>query len=270
MRNAFATVPVAIPFTPYAKAIKSRDKVVAMIDEEIAKHQQAQPGEYDDTMSRMLAAAEDHQVPVDKLRGDLLHVFFASQGGYFVPLTLITLALGQHLDLQEKAREEVMAVAPDGPVTMEQIDRLHVPRPALQGAPPLLRHELRELLRQGQGGDRDRRLPHPQGLGRRGRDPHHHAEPEGVRRPGHLRPRALLARARGCARARQLRAARRRSARPPPLPGRGHRDGGREALPGAAAAPALVHPPRAGLDPEQRALPAAGLGPAAPTSRPRT
>ncbi len=124
MRNAFATVPVAIPFTPYAKAIKSRDKVVAMIDEEIAKHQQAQPGKYDDTMSRMLAAAEDHQVPVDKLRGDLLHVFFASQGGYFVPLTLITLALGQHLDLQEKAREEVMAVAPDGPVTMEQIDRL--------------------------------------------------------------------------------------------------------------------------------------------------
>ena len=42
--------------------------------------------EFDDMLSRMLAAAKDHMVPVDKLRGDLLHVFFASQGGYFVPL----------------------------------------------------------------------------------------------------------------------------------------------------------------------------------------
>ena len=124
MRNAFATVPVAIPFTPYAKAIKSRDKVVAMIDEEIA---QAPAGAARRVRRHDVADARGGrgpQVPVDKLRGDLLHVFFASQGGYFVPLTLITLALGQHTDLQEKAREEVMASAPDGPVTIEQIDRL--------------------------------------------------------------------------------------------------------------------------------------------------
>ena len=57
----------------------------------------------------MLAAAEEHGVPADKLRGDLLHLIFASQGGYFVPLTLITMALGQHPELEERAREEVLA-----------------------------------------------------------------------------------------------------------------------------------------------------------------
>ena len=121
MRAAFQTVPVPIPGTPYGKAIKARDRVRAIIDKEIARHQE---GEYDDMLSRMLAAAKDHTVPVDKLRGDLLHVFFASQGGYFVPLTLITLALGQHPELQERARQQVLEVAPDGPVTYEQLDRL--------------------------------------------------------------------------------------------------------------------------------------------------
>lgn len=121
MRDAFQTVPVAIPGTPYARAVKARDRVRAIIDVEIARHQ---AHTYDDMLSRMLVAAEDHGVPADKLRGDLLHVFFASQGGYFVPLTLITLALGQRPELQERARQQVMEVAPDGLVTYEQLDRL--------------------------------------------------------------------------------------------------------------------------------------------------
>ena len=121
MRKAFQTVPVAIPGTPYGKATKARDRMIAIIDEAIARHR---TGEYDDIISRMLAAAEEHGVPAEKLRGDLLHLIFASQGGYFVPLTLITMALGEHPELMERARREVLEVSPEGPVTMEQLDRL--------------------------------------------------------------------------------------------------------------------------------------------------
>ncbi len=121
MREAFQTLPVPIPGTPYGKAIKGRDRLVELIDEAIARHQD---GQYDDITSRMLAAAGEHDVPVDKLRGDLLHMMFASQGGYFVPLTLMTMALAQHPDQMERARAEVMAVAPEGQLTMGQLDQL--------------------------------------------------------------------------------------------------------------------------------------------------
>ena len=121
MRKAFQTVPVAIPGTPYAKATTSRDRLIVLIDEAIARHRQ---GHYDDVVSRMLAAADDHGVPAEKLRGDLLHLIFAGQGGYFVPLTLITMVLAQRPDLMERARREVLEVAPEGPVRMEQLDRL--------------------------------------------------------------------------------------------------------------------------------------------------
>lgn len=121
MRKAFQTVPLPIPGTPYAKATRSRDRMVQVIDDAIARHRQ---GGYDDVVSRMLAAADDHGVPAEKLRGDVLHLIFASQGGYFVPLTLITMVLAQRPDLMERARREVLEVAPEGPIRMEQLDRL--------------------------------------------------------------------------------------------------------------------------------------------------
>ena len=136
-------------------------------------------------------------MPVDKLRGDIRHLIFAGQGGFFVPLTLMTMVLGQHPDLQERAREEVMAVSPDGPVTMEQIDADGVPRPALEGGPPLLRDELRDFFGKAKedmeiGGYRI-----PKGWGAIGAIHINMRNPERLRRPRHLRPRAVHARARG-------------------------------------------------------------------------
>ncbi|WP_392543520.1 cytochrome P450 [Oryzobacter telluris] len=124
MRAAFQTIPVPVPGMPYGKAVKARDRLFAIIDASIARHEAARPGEYDDVVSRMIAAADEHGVPRAKLRGDVLHLIFASQGGYFVPLTLATMALGQDAGIMERARREVLEVAPDGPLTMDDLDRL--------------------------------------------------------------------------------------------------------------------------------------------------
>ncbi|MFB7885356.1 cytochrome P450 [Microbacterium sp. NPDC056057] len=121
MRDAFMTLPVPIPGTKYGKAIAGRRRMDEIIGDALAKHQQ---GGYDDVVARMIVAANDADVPVEALRGDIRHLIFAGQGGYFVPLTLTTMIVGQHPDVMERARAEVLAVSPDGPITMEQIERM--------------------------------------------------------------------------------------------------------------------------------------------------
>ena len=225
-------------------------------------------------MSRMLVAARG--APVlrrQAARRPVRHLIFASQGGFFVPLTLITMVLGQHPDLQREgarggAGRRAGRAGDDG-----------ADRPGSQYLGQLskevrriLRDELRELLRQGQRGDRDRRLPHPRRAG----------VPIGAI---HI----TMRNARRCTTTRtpSTPSASRPSARPRCAPGSyvPHGDGQRDhhRCPGEDIVTMAVKlylmlllrrlsytPPRAGPDPEQRALPAAGVGPAASTSPPRT
>lgn len=121
MRAAFMALPVPLPGTTYARAIKARTRLVEIITELLERHQS---GEYDDVVSRMIAAAEEEGVPIADLTGDILHLMFAGQGGYFVPLTLVTMIVGQRPDIMERARQEVRDVTADGPITMSQLDRL--------------------------------------------------------------------------------------------------------------------------------------------------
>lgn len=121
MRDAFSTAPIPIPGGKYARGLRGRRRLQAIIVEALERHR---AGSYDDVLSSMIAGAARKDIPEEQLRGDILHLLFASQGGFFVPLTLITLALGQYPELMERARAEVMGVAPEGPVTMEQMDRL--------------------------------------------------------------------------------------------------------------------------------------------------
>jgi cytochrome P450 len=121
MREAFMSIPIPIPGSKYSRAIKARTRLVQIIAELLERHQRSP---YDDVVSRMIDAAEQEGVPIEKLKGDILHLMFAGQGGYFVPLTLVTMIVGQHPEIMELARAEVREVTPDGPITMAQLDRL--------------------------------------------------------------------------------------------------------------------------------------------------
>jgi cytochrome P450 len=101
--------------------MKGRKRLQQLIIEAIDRHRS---GTYDDILSIMMAEAKEKGIPEETLRGDLLHLLFAGQGGYFVPLTLITMTMGQRPDLMERAREEVMRVAPEGQLTMAHMDKL--------------------------------------------------------------------------------------------------------------------------------------------------
>ena len=121
MRGAFMTPPIAIPGTTYGRAIAGRKRLQALILRAIARHR---TGSYDTALSTMLAEADKAGRTEEKVAGDLLHLLFAGQGGYTVPLTVATLTLPQFPALMEQARAEVMAVAPEGPLTMEHMDKL--------------------------------------------------------------------------------------------------------------------------------------------------
>ena len=123
MRYSLQILPLPIPGTPYAKALKGRKRLDVLIAEAIQRHQD-HPEKYDDIVSRMLAAAPEHDVPVEKLHGDVRHLIFAGQAGFFVPFILLTMVLGQRPELRERAREEVLEVSPEGQITMEQLARM--------------------------------------------------------------------------------------------------------------------------------------------------
>lgn len=121
MREAFMTIPVPLPGTKYARALAGRTRLVEIIADLLERHR---TGTYDDVVSRMIDAARQEGIALEKLKGDILHLMFAGQGGYFVPLTLVTMIVGQHPEIMERARAEVREVAPEGPITMAQLDRL--------------------------------------------------------------------------------------------------------------------------------------------------
>ncbi|MGH7617714.1 MAG: cytochrome P450 [Gemmatimonadaceae bacterium] len=121
MREAFMTLPLAIPGTKYGRAIKGRNRITQLVTDAIARHR---TGSYDDILSAMLPAAAEAGIPDENLRGDLIHLIFANQAGFFVPNLLMTMTLAQHPEMMERAREEVLSIAPSGPITMDQMDRL--------------------------------------------------------------------------------------------------------------------------------------------------
>jgi cytochrome P450 len=101
--------------------MKGRKRLQQLIIEAMDRHRS---GTYDDILNIMMSEAREKGISEQTLRGDLLHLLFAGQGGYFVPLTLITMTMGQRPDLMARAREEVMRVAPEGQLTMEHMDKL--------------------------------------------------------------------------------------------------------------------------------------------------
>ena len=122
MRKAFGTVMVLpIPGTTYGRAIKGRRRLQAIARDVLARHQE---GDYDDVVSRMIEGAKEEGIPVEDLEGDLLHLLFGSQAGFFVPQVLLHMTLGEHPEFMEQARKEVMERAPEGPLTLEKLDAL--------------------------------------------------------------------------------------------------------------------------------------------------
>jgi cytochrome P450 len=119
--KGFGAVPVNLPWTTYGRALRTRDRLLGVIDAAIAHHRkQASP----DLLSELIRArdVDGSGLSEDELRRETLHLLFAAYSGIYVCLTLLSLALARYEPARERARAEVRQALPAGPL---QLDRLH-------------------------------------------------------------------------------------------------------------------------------------------------
>ena len=110
-------------WTPYGRAIASRDQLLSYIENAIRRHEH-EPS--NDMLTELLSARTQDGAALtgEQIRAQMLHMYFAAYGGIFRTLTLLSMSLNQHPDVTELVRAEVLRHAETGPVTLEQLGKL--------------------------------------------------------------------------------------------------------------------------------------------------
>ncbi|HUS27441.1 MAG TPA: cytochrome P450 [Kofleriaceae bacterium] len=119
-RGTFAP-PVNLPFTAYGKAIKARDRLRAYIKNAVA----TKDGK--GSALGVLKAARGpngEQLSNTELEIELLHFYFAAQGGLTAAIAWLLVVLGEHPDLAARLRTEADSVLTTDTPTLEQVKRL--------------------------------------------------------------------------------------------------------------------------------------------------
>ena len=111
------TLPIALPFTPYGKALKARDFLRGVIAEAVRAHRAAPK---DDALTQAIAARAQggaESLSDEEIAIEMFHFF-----GAYVPviggLCFLVARLGQNRGVLDRLRAEVQAKLPSGPATM--------------------------------------------------------------------------------------------------------------------------------------------------------
>jgi cytochrome P450 len=119
----FLTIPIALPFTPYGKALRAREFLRARIDEVIAEHEKSDKS---DAMARALAARtkDGEKLSHEEISIETFHFF-----GAYVPViggvSFLAMLLGQHPEVKERVRAEILEhLADDEPLTVANLKKL--------------------------------------------------------------------------------------------------------------------------------------------------
>src|SRR2546425_2949449 len=119
---AFVGLPIDLPGTAYRAGLKARDRILAVLREQVRKHQR-QPGT--DGLSRILAAASAAGEPFPIETAALeMHHFVLAGGVGFAGLAAMVRELHDHTAVRERVAAEVTAQAPAGPVTPGQLRQM--------------------------------------------------------------------------------------------------------------------------------------------------
>jgi cytochrome P450 len=114
--EGFATLPVNLPGTRYNKALKARDRILALLRRKVVERRTS-PG--DDGLSRILRARTDEGVAISDEEAvlELHHLVIA---GYiiFAELGALVRQVADHPAVRERLAEEVRMVTPTGPLTL--------------------------------------------------------------------------------------------------------------------------------------------------------
>ena len=119
---AFVGLPIDLPGTTYRAGLKARDRILAVLREQVRKHER-QPGT--DGLSRILAAASAAGEPFPIETAALeMHHFVLAGVIVFAELAAIVRELHDHTAVRGRVAAEVTAQAPAGPVTPGQLRQM--------------------------------------------------------------------------------------------------------------------------------------------------
>ena len=121
--SGLTALPIKLPWTKFGKAMNSRDQLLNIIDDAISAHRQES---YQDMLAELLKARSEDgsDLEEDQLRAQMAHMFFAGYGNIYRVLTLFCMSLAQNPEVMERARQEVLRLAPEGPLDQERLGHL--------------------------------------------------------------------------------------------------------------------------------------------------
>ena len=119
--KAFVALPINLPGTPYAKGLKARDRILALLEGIARRHIDSPPAE-PDGLTRILAAAREAGAPLDaRTAAREMHHFLLAGLIVFAELAATLRALQEHPEVRERLRAEVLANAPAGAIGPAQL-----------------------------------------------------------------------------------------------------------------------------------------------------
>lgn len=115
----FSAFPVGLPFTPFGRALKAREELLAYIDARVTARQQCAEQPHD-VLGALLSARDDAGRPLSReaIDEEILVLLFAGHDTTVTATSNLLLQLAQHPEVLQAGRAQLDA-APEGPLTLD-------------------------------------------------------------------------------------------------------------------------------------------------------
>lgn len=127
LTNGLVTLPIRLPWTPFGRAIKARDKLLTHIEEMVRQRQAMSDDEQPLDALGMLMRSRDENgqgLSMAELKVQSLLLLVAGHETTTSSLTMLCYELARNPDILERARAEQLALAAQGPLTISQMDQM--------------------------------------------------------------------------------------------------------------------------------------------------
>jgi retinoid hydroxylase len=119
------TIPLALPWTKFGKALKARSKLLKSLEQIIRQRQQAEnPGE--DALGILIQAKDEegNSLSLEELKDQILLLLFAGHETLTSAIASFCLLTAQHPDVLEKLRQEQASLNLTGTPTLEHLQSM--------------------------------------------------------------------------------------------------------------------------------------------------
>lgn len=127
LTNGLVTLAIRLPGTPYSRALKARDKLLAHIEETVRQRQNSPDlGQSLDALGMLMQSRDENGegLSMEELKVQSLLLLIAGHETTTSSLTMLCYALAEHPEVLERARAEQQALAAQGPLSMSQLDQM--------------------------------------------------------------------------------------------------------------------------------------------------